>query len=246
MSASHTCLNLFEKVLVLEPVLWSNVQQTFPVNSFNEASIDFQIGTDRNVFLHLYDTFLSLKFQLVKDGNQSVVEADNTFMVNNIMHSLFSNLEVCFNNEQVYSSNGLYAQKSFLSNEFSGTQGTKDSISVCQVYLYEEQPNDDDEAFKERKKTGTQEETNCYGRLQADIFTSYKLLLPNVNARVKLIRSRPSFYLISDLDNVQAIIIEASIFTTQVAVEESYFRKIKSTLAVEPAQYNYFEQVPKT
>ena len=177
MSASHTCLNLFEKAPVLEPILWSNVQQTFPVNSFNEASIDFQFETDRNVFLHLYDTFLSLKFQLVTDGNQSVVEADNTFMVNDIMHSLFPNLEVYFNNEQVYSSNGLYAQKSFLSNEFSGTQGTKDSISVCQVYLYEEQPNDvDDEAFNERKKTRTQEETNCYGRLHADIFTSDKLL----------------------------------------------------------------------
>ena len=52
--------------------------------------------------------------------------------------------------------------------------------------------------------------------------------------------------MISDLDNVQARIIEASIFTRQVAVEESYFRKIKSTLAVEPARYNYFEQVPKT
>ena len=116
---------------------------------------------------------------------------------------------------------------------------------MCQDYVYEEQPNDvDDEAFKERKKTGTQEEINCYGRLHADIFTCDKLLLPIVNVRIKLIRSRPSFYLISDLDNVQARTIEASIFTRQVAVEESYFRKIKSTLAVEPARYNYFEQVP--
>ena len=179
------------------------MQQTFPVNSFIEASIDFQIETDRNVFLDLYDTFLSLKFKLVKDGNQSVVEAENNFMVNNIMHSLFSNLEVYFNNEQLYSSNGFYAQKSFLSNEFSATQGTKDSISVCQGYLNQEQPNYvDDEAFKERKKTGTQEEINCYGRLHADIFTCDRLLLPNVNVRFKLIRSRLSFYLISDLDDV--------------------------------------------
>ena len=247
MSASHTCLNLFEKVPVLEPILWSNVQQTFPVNSLNEASIDFQIETDRNIFLDLYDTFLSLKFKLVKDGNQPIVDGDNTFMVNNIMHSLFSNLEVYFNNEQVYTSNGLYAHKSFLSNEFSGTQGTKDSISVCQGYLYEKDPHDvDDEAFQERKKVGLKEEIVCYGRLHADVFTCDKLLLPNVNVRIKLIRSRPSFYLISDLDNVQAKIIEASIFTRQVAVDDSYFGKIKSTLAVEPARYNYFEQIPKT
>ena len=57
MSASHTCLYLFEKIPVLEPILWSNVQQTFPVNSLNEASIDFQIETDWNIFFRFLRYF---------------------------------------------------------------------------------------------------------------------------------------------------------------------------------------------
>ena len=37
---------------------------------------------------------------------------------NNIMHSIFSNVEVYINNQQIYNSNGLYAQKSYISNNF--------------------------------------------------------------------------------------------------------------------------------
>ena len=38
--------------------------------------------------------------------------------VNNIMHSIFSNVEVYINNQQIYNSNGLYAHNSYISNNF--------------------------------------------------------------------------------------------------------------------------------
>ena len=38
--------------------------------------------------------------------------------VNNILHSIFSNVEVYINNQQIYNSNGLYAHKSCISNNF--------------------------------------------------------------------------------------------------------------------------------
>ena len=38
--------------------------------------------------------------------------------VNNIMHSIFPNVEVYVNKQQIYKSNGLYTQKSLISNNF--------------------------------------------------------------------------------------------------------------------------------
>ena len=38
--------------------------------------------------------------------------------VSNIMHSIFSNVEVYINNQQMYNSDGLYAHKSYISNNF--------------------------------------------------------------------------------------------------------------------------------
>ena len=40
--------------------------------------------------------------------------------VNKILHSTFSNVEVYINNQQIYNSNGLYARKSYISNNFKG------------------------------------------------------------------------------------------------------------------------------
>ena len=40
--------------------------------------------------------------------------------VNNIFHSIFSNVEVYINKQQIYNSNGLYAHKSNISNNFKG------------------------------------------------------------------------------------------------------------------------------
>ena len=76
------------------------VQRTFPTNSLNEASIEFLLETDRNVFLDLQEVYLSLKLQL-KNGMRNLQPEDEACFVNNILHSLFSNCEVYFNNEQV-------------------------------------------------------------------------------------------------------------------------------------------------
>ena len=37
-----------------------------------------------------------------------------------------------------------------------------------------------------------------YGRLDIDLFTCEKLLLPNTKVRIKLIRARPDSYMLSD------------------------------------------------
>ena len=49
------------------------------------------------------------------DGEEEVARVT---YVNNIMQSIFSNAEVYINNQQIYNSNGLYAHKSYISNNF--------------------------------------------------------------------------------------------------------------------------------
>ena len=137
----HSSLELFEKFSILEQIQWSNVQRTFPTNSLNESSIEFQLQTDRNIFIDLQEIYLLLKIR-PKLNSADLNAGDEVTLVNNTLHSLFSNCEVYFNNEQVYSSNSLYPHKAFISNEFSGTKGTKESTSFCQGYQYEPEPGD--------------------------------------------------------------------------------------------------------
>ena len=60
--------------------------------------------------------------------------------VNNILHSIFSNVELYINNRQIYNSNGLYAHKSHLSNNFKSTLIDCKGVLHCEVYDYEREP----------------------------------------------------------------------------------------------------------
>ena len=110
-------------------IISSYIQEVFPSTSLDESSIEFEFETDRNLYLEIRDTHLSLKLQLFKEKlfeafknekaeNKAKSEQDSDeepqtclTYVNNLQHSLFSNCEVYFNNTKVYNANGLYPHK---------------------------------------------------------------------------------------------------------------------------------------
>ena len=67
--------------------------------------------------------------------------------VNTILHSIFSNVEVYINNQQVYNSNGLYGHKSYVSNNFRGAISEYKGNLHCGGYDYEEFPDEIMQAF---------------------------------------------------------------------------------------------------
>ena len=129
--------NLGGKVPVVDDVLLSHEQEIYPTTSLDENCIEFEFQTDRKYYVDLRQTYLALKLKLVrgrgyetyntkevkkeykeeaKAEKEEMAEEDAPVPpvthVNNILHSIFSNVEGYINNQQNYNSNGLYAQKS--------------------------------------------------------------------------------------------------------------------------------------
>ena len=73
------------------------------------------------------------------DGEEEVIRVT---YVKNIMHSIFSNVEVYINNHQIYISNGLYAHKSYTSNNFEAAISEYKGVLHCEGYDYEQDPED--------------------------------------------------------------------------------------------------------
>ena len=139
------------KVPVADDVLSSHEQEIYPTTSLDESSSEFGFETDRNVYVVLRQTYLALKTKLVegrgsytykttkkkKEHKENTVfigtGADNVefveegkrfphvFHMNNILQSVFSNAELYINNHQIYKSNGFYAQKTQISENFKTT-----------------------------------------------------------------------------------------------------------------------------
>ena len=89
-----------------------------------------------------YDTFES-KEKKKEHKDESVVftetgddeeeeEVARVTYVNNIMHSIFSNMEVYINNQQIYNANGLYAHKSYISNNFKTAISEYKGVLHCE------------------------------------------------------------------------------------------------------------------
>ena len=157
---TNSSLEIFDKVPVLETVISSCTQEVFPSTSLDESSIEFEFETDRNLYLDMRDTHLSLKLQLFKGR-------------------LF-------------------------------------------------------EAF------------SLYGRLAIDLFSCEKLLLPKTKVRIKLIRARPNFHMLSDNPNDSLKTVDCSLFTRNILVAEPNHQYLQWNLEREPAHYNYMETIART
>ena len=193
------------KVPVVDDVLSSHEQLNDPTTSLGEKSIAIQFQTDRNYYVYLRQSYLALIVKLVKgrgyDTHKSKQakkehineeqpteaaandEEDDTnsvplpTYVNNIMHSIFFNLEVYVNNQQIYTSNDLYAHKSYISNNLKGAISEYKGVLHCEGYDLEGKPDDiqdsplSDPFFSRRLKMllGSDEITS-YGKMGVNFF----------------------------------------------------------------------------
>ena len=271
--------NLRVKVPIVDDVLSSHEQEIYPTTSFVKNCIEIEFHTDRNYYVDLRQSFLALKLKFVKargydtyeskekkkehkdesvvftetgDDDSKEEEVARVTYVNNIMHSIFSNVEVYIHNQQIYKSNGLYAHKSYISINFKAAISEYKGVLHCEGYDNEQDPEDisnplPDPFFTRRMKLLSRPDGfMLYGKLWIDSFSTSEMLYPNMKIRLRLIGARPSFYMISDNPNVSLGIVDCSLYTRRIAPKDDYHKKRMDMLAYVPVEYNYLETLAKT
>ena len=159
----------WREIPIVDDVLSSHEQEIYPTTSLDENCIEFEFQTDRNYCVDLRQSFLALNLKFVKglgydtyqskerkkehkdesvvftetgDDEEEEDEVARVTHVNNILHSIFFNVEVYINNQQIYNSSALYAHKSHISNTFKGTISEYKGVLHCEEYDYEEFPDE--------------------------------------------------------------------------------------------------------
>ena len=270
--------NLGGNVPVVDDVLSSHEQEIYPTTSLDENCIEFEFQTDRNFYNDLIQTYLGLKLKLVtgrgyetyntkevkkEHKEEAKAEEEETAddaapfplvtPVNNILHSIFSTVEVYINNQQIYNSNGLYALKSYISNNFKGAISEYKGVLRCEGYDDEEFPDEIMETplaepfFTRRMKMLSRPDVfMLYGKFGFDFFSTSQLLYPIMKIRLRMIRARPIFYMISDNPNVSLGIVDCSLYARRIALKDDYHKNRLDMLAHTPVEFNYLETLAKT
>ena len=186
------------------------------------------------------------------DDDEEDEEVARVTYVNNIMHSTFSNVEVYINSQQIYNSNGFYEHKSYFSNNFKTAISEYKGVLHCEGSDYGQDPEDianplHDPIFTRRMNLLSRPDGfMLYGKLGIDFFSTSELLYRNMKFRLRLIRARPSFYMISDNPNVSLGIVDCSLYTRRIALKDEYHKKRMDMLAYAPVESNYLETLAKT
>ena len=60
-----------------------------------------------------------------------------------------------------------------------------------------------------------------YGKLGVDFFYTSELLYPNMKIKLRLIRARPNFYMISDNHNISFGIVDCSLYTRRIGLKKN-------------------------
>ena len=85
-----------------------------------------------------------------------------------------------------------------------------------------------------------------YGELGIHFFSFSEPLYPNMKTRLRLIRARPNFYMISDNPSVSLGIVDCSLYTRRIALEDDYHKKRMDILAYAPVENNKLLILAKT
>ena len=136
------------------------------------------------------------------------------------------------NYQKTYNSNGLYAHKSYTSNNFKEAISEYEGVLHCEVYNDEESHDEIMEAllsqsfFTSRMKMLSRPDGfMLYGELGVEFSSTFELLYPNMKRRLRLIRAGPNFYMMRDNPNVSLGIIVCSLYTRRFALKDEYHKK---------------------
>ena len=220
-----------------------------PVLEFDFQGAKTDIG---GTVIDLVNIFVKLDLKpkyVGKEKAKDVADLKPTF-INNLMQSLFQNVEISLNGTPISSANNLYPFKALVEAEL-----LLGCWLGCQGYEFETDPGDiaDGKAFTNRQKLGINLTTKFshYSRL-ADSFLAenHNFLLPGVDVRVRLYRSPDQFVLIhpnsakESQGDFSLQIPNASLLVHKLELKNETYLTIERMLSKKAAHYDFREIVP--
>ena len=252
---THSCeavkseLDLFTVYPTQTSIESSQFIEYKPVTSLTDTSpIEFSIPGHGDEYVDLTRTMIHVKVQIVKGDGSNLPDGALVGPVNNFLHSLFSQVDVYFNQRPVSASSGGYAYRAFFETLLNYSQDAKDSHLTCALWYNDTAgkmdtamttttcPNkglDKRKSFTEKSKV-----VDMIGHLHSDVFNQQKCLMNGVEMRVRLVKSKDSFCLM-DYGNLNAKIhlIEANLRVFRVKISPNILIAHHKALSRGTAKY---------
>ncbi|XP_067135027.1 uncharacterized protein F54H12.2-like [Centruroides vittatus] len=225
---SKTELDLFSTVSTQLAIDDSKEVIVHPIANItdNRAPIEFYISGSGENYIDLHSIYLHVQAKIIKKDGTDLQLEDKVAPVNYFLNSLFSQCSVFLNDKQIISQTN-YQYKSILEALlFYSKDAQKTFLTSALFYKdtaqYMDSLEDNNEGLSKRFNIAKQSKLiDLIGRLHIDLSRQPKLLINNVDIRIKLERSKDNFALMASSDNYKIIIKNASLKLNKVDVSSS-------------------------
>ena len=240
-------LDLFQPPSIQTNILKNEEVAYKPITSLeNQSVIEFACYGHADSYLDLSSINLCLKFQITKNDGNPYKETDvnQPGMVNNMLHSLFRQVNISLNGKNINSTDGNYSYRAYIEQLLNyGDDAYKTHLQLPGWTL--EPKNLDTLAANDGLKTRSNLTKNSsivevYGKLHADMLNQPLFLLNNVDLRIALTLNKPEFYLLGvDTDTSLVKVIEATLYIKHAHINPNILIAHHKMLENTTAKYHY-------
>lgn len=190
----------------------------------DDGPLEFVISGLGDEYIDLSQTLISLKVRILNtDGSIVTNESNKVGPVNCFLHSLFSQVEVYLNQKLVSVGGNTYPYRAYIETLLSyGAEAKESHLSsalwVTDTAEHMDATEDENKGLKKRRSfVLNSSPIDLMGHIHSDIFHQNKYLLNGVELKVKLLRSRDEFSLMSK-SQFKVNIMEASLMVRRVKI----------------------------
>ena len=202
-------LDLFKVPPTQNCIIASHVVEHQPTASLDSGGpIEFLIPGSGDDYIDLSNTMIHVQVKVTQPNGNDLDAAAPVGPVNNWLHSLWSQVDVSLNGTLVTQSSNTYAYRAYVETLLTYGLGAKSTQLTNQLW-YKDMANrmstvelaggpDPNPGFVTRREyiTGSRV-VDMMGRLHVDMFLQDKFLINGVHVKIRLVRSKPSFALMS-------------------------------------------------
>jgi hypothetical protein len=175
------------------------------IASVDQRDLDFLIPSDRDTYIDI-NIKLYVRGKLVAGDGKDLKATDHTAIINNMLHSLFSQCFISLKGVAITQARELYHYRSYLETILTYGSGAA-SAHLTNLFRYLDDGNmlpcdptkteaTNSKGFIARgERMKQRKEVEFYGRLHSDMCNVPRYLLPGVRLQIKFTKARPSFYL---------------------------------------------------
>ena len=219
----------------------------------NTKVIEFFIAGTGEEYIDLQETKLHLQCKLLTlegkkiDKDKTTTDKGGPAPTNNLLHSLFSQVDVYLNDKLVSTSNNLYPYRAYLETLLNHGNDPKDSHLTCALYYPDASDNIElahgspdyqaNSGMKKRQEVAiTNTQFDLIGPIHSDFFHQNRYLLNNVDVKIRFVRTSDAFCV---MGNGKMVIDQATLFVHKVRLSPSLMLAHAQLLTKRPARYPF-------